>query len=485
MSVDQGRKDAHLPPDDERRLWLALVEQSAKTDALQAELSAMQNSASWRVTAPLRALRGLLRRDKSVTGKITGTVERSELSGSATVELLAWMAALLPEAESDIAPRWLVDVTELSREDLGAGVERVTRRLLGELLLAPPSGVRIQPVRLSPAGEYLCANQFLARFVGVPAGSFGADTSAHPRLGDHFIGLDFCRSYAKPFARALSGMRDTGVPVSLLVHDMLPMTHPQWFPEGVPRDFEAWLRTLSLFADRALCNSHCTAQELAKVLAQKGLMAPQLQKFVIPLGADFPPAPWVGALPPKDGCDTCRVLTVGTVEPRKGHAQALEAFEALWRDGAPFHWIIAGKPGWNVELLVERLRQHPEQGRRLHWLKGPDDRVLASLYRECDVLLAPSFGEGYGLPVAEAGRMGTPLLLRDLPIFREVAGERAQYFSGEDPQVLAKALLDWSKDTTTKGHEALGQWGTWAQSAAELKRICVASPKDASIRIKT
>lgn len=139
------------------------------------------------------------------------------------------------------------------------------------------------------------------------------------------------------------------------------------------------------------------------------------------------------------------------------------------------HWIIAGKAGWNVQSLLGRIRRHPEFGRRLHWVDGPDDRALAGLYRECDALLSPSHGEGYGLPVAEAGWLDMPLVLRDMPIYREVAGEGPFYFSGMEPDVLARALLEWSTDKS-KGRSDRRHWNTWAQSASELKHICTTSP---------
>jgi len=59
------------------------------------------------------------------------------------------------------------------------------------------------------------------------------------------------------------------------------------------------------------------------------------------------------------------------------------------------------------------------------------------------VLLAASLGEGYGLPLIEAARYGVPLIVRDLPVFREVAGEHALYFSGMDGDDIAHAITDW------------------------------------------
>jgi glycosyltransferase involved in cell wall biosynthesis len=136
-------------------------------------------------------------------------------------------------------------------------------------------------------------------------------------------------------------------------------------------------------------------------------------------------------------------LTVGTIEPRKAYAQVLDAFDALWRQGADTHLVIVGRAGWLVDEFVTRLRRHPEHGRRLFWFEDASDAVLRRLYRSSSLLLAASHGEGFGLPLSEAARHGLPLLLRDLPVFREAVGENAAYFRGEQPDDIARALERW------------------------------------------
>ena len=54
-----------------------------------------------------------------------------------------------------------------------------------------------------------------------------------------------------------------------------------------------------------------------------------------------------------------------------------------------------------------------------------------------------SEGEGFGLAIVEGARHGKPLILRDIPVFREIAGKHAFYFRGDTPEELAKALREW------------------------------------------
>lgn len=468
MSIDDG-ESATTSMFDERRLWLSLVEQSARADALRHQIEVMRLSLSWRLTAPLRRWRDLFPRRERVdsllppSGSWGGRMFRPQ-------PIPAWMNSVRPLVGDERAC-WFIDVTELAREDLGAGVERVTRRILGELILAPPKNVRIQPIRLDRSGIYVAANAFLCSFLGVFSQDWASDEPIHPRRGDCFIGLDFCREHAKLLEKALHRLKEQGLPIALMVHDTLPVSHPAWFPDGVPASFEAWLRVAAASAHQFICISHCTAEAVSSAMTERGMDASRLDIQVIPLGADFAPVPAVRSpLPPRANGVT-RVLTVGTIEPRKGHAQALAAFEELWRQDVSVEWVIAGRAGWKVDDLVERISSHPELGRRLHWIDRPDDKVLISLYNDCDILLAPSFGEGYGLPIAEAGRFGLGLLLRDLPVFREIAGSSAVYFSGSGHDVLVRALLTWFSNANLV-NDVTHHWNTWVESADKLKEIC-------------
>lgn len=456
------------------RLWMALVEESSRNVELERRIAELRSSKSWRLTAPLRAantlLRGVLRHGVA-NPHPSAQLRPADPKPAKTSVNAGLVPNGFPFAQDHLtdAPRWLVDVTELAREDLSAGVERVTRRLLIELLISPPPAHRIEPVRLTPDDGYCLARRFLAGLSGADPNSLGPDEALEARPGDIFIGLDFCRDHPEPLAKGLASLRVSKVPIFLFIHDVLPIAHPEWFPASVSGLFVEWLKILAACADGVLCNTECTARELERVLHEAGLLLPHCGIASVTLGSDLLPVPEVPELLPPRNATATRVLTVGTVDPRKGHAQTLEAFEQLWRDGQPFEWIIAGRQGWDVVGLAQRLRGHPEAGRRLFWLEGLSDGALRALYLRSDVLLSASKGEGFGLPIVEAGRLGLPLLLRDIPVFREVAGDAATYFSGEDGETIAGALQRWRDHETGAHVRAESGWPTWEESAARLK----------------
>ena len=89
---------------------------------------------------------------------------------------------------------------------------------------------------------------------------------------------------------------------------------------------------------------------------------------------------------------------VGTIEPRKKHEQVLAAFEQLWDRRVDTNLVIVGKQGRKVEALVERLRTHPELGKRLFWLEGISDEYLDRIYAASACLIAASEGETSASP---------------------------------------------------------------------------------------
>ena len=126
-----------------------------------------------------------------------------------------------------------------------------------------------------------------------------------------------------------------------------------------------------------------------------------------------------------------------------GHAQTLKAFERLWKQGADVNLVIVGKKGWNMEHFVQKLDNHRELGKRLFWLKSISDEYLEKVYDAACAVIMASEGEGFGLAIVEGARHGKPLILRDIPVFREIAQDHAFYFKGLTPEALAEAIEQW------------------------------------------
>jgi glycosyltransferase involved in cell wall biosynthesis len=102
-----------------------------------------------------------------------------------------------------------------------------------------------------------------------------------------------------------------------------------------------------------------------------------------------------------------------------------------------------GKKGWDVDRLVKRIRHHPELGNKLFWYDSATDEDLGKIYLETSALINASQDEGFGLPILEAASLKIPLILRNIPVFQEVAGSSAWYFDGDSGIELAESITEW------------------------------------------
>jgi glycosyltransferase involved in cell wall biosynthesis len=374
----------------------------------------------------------------------------------------------------------LVDISELVNRDAKSGIQRVVRSILLQLLNNAPEGYRVEPVYSETGYSGLrYARQFAARFTGSTLEA-GENAPVSFGKGDIFIGLDLTAHLFPGFNATLRQMRSASVKIHYVVYDLTPLNNRIWHSEGMTVAFTGWIDGLTQYADSLICISRSVADEVkAWLVRHPPLPARRLPVKYFHLGADIQSSQPTNGLPEsaeatlKALADNPSFLMVGTVEPRKGYAQSLDAFEQLWKKGLPVQLVIVGKAGWDVDALVERLRSHPELNHRLHWLEGISDEYLEQIYKTCSALLAASQAEGFGLPLIEAAQYGLPIVARGLPVFREVAGKHAFYFDGVGGRTLATAITTWLMlRTTNQAPSSTGmKWLTWAESTDQLLKI--------------
>lgn len=388
-------------------------------------------------------------------------------------------------AQADEASReknLFVDASRLSGKDGKSGIPRVTRSVLCSLMKESPEGLNVVPVfatRKRPGYFELRGHGLPFEKENVPVANAKEElVPIRFGRGDVFLCLDYHPLLMIIQRYYLAEIQKEGVKVYSIVHDLLPVHMPEKFPPRLKENHENWLRAILRFSG-ALCISSTVAEDLKQWILEE---APgRFADFSIGwfhLGADFENFPSLnesetGQLNFQDNFpDQPYILMVGTVEGRKGYSQALEAFETLWGEGGKISLFIAGKEGWLVQDLCKRIRSHAELGKRLFWFEDLNDRQLFGLYQKCTALLMASEGEGFGLPLVEAARLGAPLIARDLPVIREVTGGHAFFFKGDTPEELADPLKEW----LALQHEGMQPgpggvpWLTWAQSSRNLAK---------------
>lgn len=384
---------------------------------------------------------------------------------------------LAQNAAAGIERQLLVDISELCQHDAATGVQRVVRSYLHHLLESPPQGFRVQPVYATLTEGYRYARAFTAKMAGHETSPF-EDRPIHWQRGDIFFGLDMQHHVQLAHASTFTQLRNEGVVVKFLVYDLLPIQLSDFFKDTNAKDLHEQLLALIAAQDEAICISNATAEAFDHWVKSQGIKtANNFRTTWVHMGADLEGSKPSTGLPP-DSSATLHALrqrpsflAVSTLEPRKAQGQVLDAVEHLWAQCLDVNLVLVGQQGWKVEALADRITSHPELGKRLFWLKGISDEYLDRVYQASTCLVAASINEGFGLPLIEAARHGIPVIARDIPVFREVAGDAAYYFNAEDGVQLAAALSDWLllQSQGSAPASAGMRWSTWQQSTEQLK----------------
>ncbi|MGR8981493.1 MAG: glycosyltransferase [Gammaproteobacteria bacterium] len=388
----------------------------------------------------------------------------------------------------------LLDVSATCRTDLKTGIERVVRALLLALLNASSEGYRVEPVYLTNDGgewSYRYARNYTLELLDCPADILHDDI-VEPECGDVLLGLDLSGDMVVEADRGglFTDYRNRGVLVYFMIHDLLPIRMPEVFPPGADQSHTQWLQTITKF-DGVVCVSKTTADDLSSWLDENGIGRQGLRPFSIRWshhGADVANSAPSRGLPDNTEWMLQQLgvrpsfLMVGTVEPRKGYLQTIDAFTQLWNEGIDVNLVIVGKEGWknlpddmrrDIPETIERMRNHAELNKHLFWLEGISDEYLEKVYAVSTCLIAASYGEGFGLPLIEAAQHKLPIIARDIPVFREVAGENAFYFSETDAGGMTNVVKTWLKlnDSGLVPRSDTMLWLTWGQSAHRLLQL--------------
>jgi glycosyltransferase involved in cell wall biosynthesis len=250
-------------------------------------------------------------------------------------------------------------------------------------------------------------------------------------------------------------------PLVVTVHDLVVERAPELL---TPRGVAFHRRGLDL-ARREAAAVVVPSAATAADLAGAGFVPDRIH--VAAHGIDpVPPDPGTGP----DGQALQRVgvrgpfaLFVGTVEPRKGIADAVTALGIVRRRHPDLSLVVVGAPGWG---------EPPDLDRPGVVVLGPvGDDVLDACYRRAVALVLPSRYEGFGLPVAEAMGRGCPVVVSDTPALVEVAGGAGDVVPGGDVDGLAAALAALVDDPAHRAARAAAGRRraaafTWAGSAA-------------------
>ena len=235
-----------------------------------------------------------------------------------------------------------------------------------------------------------------------------------PRAGDIYLNVSHSGLESPDL---LAGLVDQGVAPVVMVHDLIPLTHPEFCGPGAADKHEGRVRGLLKYAALVLVNSSTTAEELGRYASQRSLRQPPIEVALLGLEDAF--------LQERADRTTRRpyFITVGTIEARKNLAFLLTAWRRLAEEMGPKapHLVLVGRRGWENEAVIDHLDRSSAVRKLVHEITDLTDEQVAALIRGARALLAPSLAEGFDLPVIEALTLGAPVIASDIPVHRELA----------------------------------------------------------------
>ncbi|CCF18297.1 putative Lipopolysaccharide N-acetylglucosaminyltransferase II [Pseudorhizobium banfieldiae] len=291
------------------------------------------------------------------------------------------------------------------------------------------------------------------------------------REGDVLLNLGASWSH-RDFGKAIAFLKARyGVRFGLLVHDVLPVSHPHLVAPGHIPNFTKWLHDMTGVWDLVLTPSQSSAEALANYLGEQNLPVPDTR--VIPFGAGFPtnlPRP---DLPLEH---RSHVLYVSTIEIRKNHMLLFRVWEKLvdrHGAGAVPQLVFAGKFGWEIADLRRALNTSKSLDGKIRVIENLSDEELASYYRNSLFTVFPSFCEGWGLPVSESLYYGRYCIASSATSLPEVGGRFIDYHEPGDTEgayELIEAAI-FNPDLVADKEQIIRQeypCPTWQQTALSI-----------------
>jgi glycosyltransferase involved in cell wall biosynthesis len=303
----------------------------------------------------------------------------------------------------------LLPIKDLPDADL---LSRITRRNDPQLARAETAVRKLAIARISPWR----LSQALRR--KMPNG-FAYFNTGHANLGP----------------KTLTAIKSAGGRVGVLVHDTIPLDHPEFTRPDTIGSFAAKMATVAAKADLVIHTARITRTLTEAHFARLGRIP---QGVVAPLGLT-PLTPRATAPRPHP-----YFVTLGTIEPRKNHGFLLDLWQEMHRcqpaDQIP-HLLILGRRGWSNREVFQRLDTLPFMGKTVFEMPDLPDGDVAHLLAQSCGLLFPSHVEGYGLPPLEAQSLGVTVIVPPLPIYRETLGNYPVYAGLDDSYSWIETIM--------------------------------------------
>ena len=252
------------------------------------------------------------------------------------------------------------------------------------------------------------------------------------------------------------------MPTAMIGYDALPMTQPAnyRFVPGTASWVSEYFRHLTR-VDSVICISDYAADEIT------GRLRRDLRKTTI---VAHPGGDHIAVRAPKareEGAPV-RFLRLGTLEARKQPVEILSGFLQAIAQGANAELVFIGKPSASDQSINDTIAAAIDEGLPVTWITHADDALVYDELHRADVFLSIGI-EGYGIPVLEAIRLGTPVIYDGIqPAGEIMEGRGARQLSTGGTDEMARAFASASALDLTEelASESIPTWRDFTAAVA-------------------
>jgi glycosyltransferase involved in cell wall biosynthesis len=359
-----------------------------------------------------------------------------------------------------------------------SGIQRVVR-LLAKSLLA--MGAQLVPVKwdgqqtafVRPSREEL---EHLARWSGPPVDAWASSDDVTKRCNNWLLVPELTTYTGAPnLARVTEYAASLGMESAIIFHDAIPFKLRDIYPPEATAAHINYMRALNGF-HRVIANSGSSRRDLHDFLFREQMRLIGLDERVVAasLPGEFPGAERRTEYQEPDS-DVIRILSVGTIEPRKNHIKMINAFlTAAAHSARKSELTLVGSAPYDD--LRGKVQEYVNRNQAITWFDHVEDAHLADLYGSSHFTVYPSLDEGFGLPVLESLWYGKPCICRDRGAIAEAAyGGGCVLVDTANEAQLTEAiqkLIDDGAERARLGREATSRaLKTWRTYATEVLTI--------------
>lgn len=264
--------------------------------------------------------------------------------------------------------------------------------------------------------------------------------------GEIFLDLDAGWMIHPPRSVLYRSLKINGARIATFVHEMLPLTYPQYAREDEVIHFIPYIGAVLRYADCFLSYNQAILDEVYALAARLksgcpwGYVCPPNMELIPARPGDEPNAQVVRSLAGRKF-----ILSVDSLAPYNDYRLLLDAFDDRLYDSG-LCLVMAGDNAFEDEEMQMRLSLTPQFGKQLFCIENADAATMHWLYGNAYMLAYTARVDAFCWPVLESLHNGLPVISSDLPSVRQMCRDRCIYFEANDVRMFADFVLKFCED---------------------------------------